>query len=197
MAAPAKTKAIDDVDYSRPQGRSHQDVCTKSGDTGSPEVQVALLSERINNLTDHFKTHVKDNHSRRGLLKIVSLAPPAARLRQAQRRGALQGTDRAAQYPPLNRRTHCAEERDAGKRERFSDTLVLTCRGRVWRPLFGRRRSAGTRAGTIRLARSHPGGMTPWQDRRTLLRLTLAIAPRDAGRCILACDTGSALRGQR
>ena len=44
----------------------------KSGDTGSPEVQVARLSERINNLTEHFKTHVKDNHSRRGLLKLVS-----------------------------------------------------------------------------------------------------------------------------
>lgn len=43
-----------------------------SGDTGSPEVQVALLSERINGLTEHFKTHVKDNHSRRGLLKLVS-----------------------------------------------------------------------------------------------------------------------------
>ena len=45
---------------------------TKSGDTGSPEVQVAVLSERINNLTEHFKTHVKDNHSRRGLIKLVS-----------------------------------------------------------------------------------------------------------------------------
>ena len=45
---------------------------TKTGDTGSPEVQVAVLSERINNLTEHFKTHVKDNHSRRGLLKLVS-----------------------------------------------------------------------------------------------------------------------------
>ena len=44
----------------------------KNGDTGSPEVQVAILSERINNLTGHFKTHVKDNHSRRGLLKLVS-----------------------------------------------------------------------------------------------------------------------------
>ena len=44
----------------------------KAGDTGSPEVQVAILSERINNLTEHFKTHVKDNHSRRGLLKMVS-----------------------------------------------------------------------------------------------------------------------------
>jgi small subunit ribosomal protein S15 len=45
---------------------------TKSGDTGSPEVQIAVLSERINNLTEHFKSHVKDNHSRRGLLKLVS-----------------------------------------------------------------------------------------------------------------------------
>jgi small subunit ribosomal protein S15 len=43
-----------------------------AGDTGSPEVQVAVLSERINGLTDHFKSHVKDNHSRRGLLKMVS-----------------------------------------------------------------------------------------------------------------------------
>ena len=41
-------------------------------DTGSPEVQVALLTERINSLTDHFKAHVKDFHSRRGLLKLVS-----------------------------------------------------------------------------------------------------------------------------
>ena len=46
---------------------------TKAGDTGSPEVQVAILTERISNLTGHFKTHVKDNHSRRGLLKLVSL----------------------------------------------------------------------------------------------------------------------------
>jgi len=43
----------------------------KAGDTGSPEVQVAVLSERITNLTGHFKTHVKDHHSRRGLLKLV------------------------------------------------------------------------------------------------------------------------------
>jgi small subunit ribosomal protein S15 len=45
---------------------------TKKDDTGSPEVQVALLSERINDLTEHFKTHQCDNHSRRGLLKLVS-----------------------------------------------------------------------------------------------------------------------------
>jgi small subunit ribosomal protein S15 len=43
-----------------------------AGDTGSPEVQIALLTARINGLTDHFKTHVKDHHSRRGLLKLVS-----------------------------------------------------------------------------------------------------------------------------
>ena len=42
------------------------------GDTGSPEVQVAILTERINNLTMHFKTHAKDNHSRRGLLMLVN-----------------------------------------------------------------------------------------------------------------------------
>ncbi|HEV8483062.1 MAG TPA: 30S ribosomal protein S15 [Blastocatellia bacterium] len=45
---------------------------THATDTGSPEVQVALLTRRINGLTDHFKAHAKDNHSRRGLLKLVS-----------------------------------------------------------------------------------------------------------------------------
>ena len=49
-----------------------QKFATKSGDTGSPEVQVAILTERITNLTEHFKGHKKDNHSRRGLLKMVS-----------------------------------------------------------------------------------------------------------------------------
>ena len=49
-----------------------KEYATKSDDTGSPEVQVAVLSERIANLTEHFKTHAKDNHSRRGLLKMVS-----------------------------------------------------------------------------------------------------------------------------
>ena len=48
------------------------EYATKQGDTGSPEVQVAILSERISTLTEHFKTHAKDNHSRRGLLKMVS-----------------------------------------------------------------------------------------------------------------------------
>ena len=49
-----------------------QQFAKKSGDTGSPEVQIAILTERITNLTEHFKTHTKDNHSRRGLLKLVS-----------------------------------------------------------------------------------------------------------------------------
>jgi small subunit ribosomal protein S15 len=49
-----------------------KEFATKQDDTGSPEVQVAIMSERIKNLTDHFQTHTKDNHSRRGLLKLVS-----------------------------------------------------------------------------------------------------------------------------
>ena len=48
-----------------------KDYATKQGDTGSPEVQVAILTSRINTLTEHFRTHVKDNHSRRGLLKMI------------------------------------------------------------------------------------------------------------------------------
>ena len=49
-----------------------KDYAHASGDTGSPEVQIAILTERIANLTEHFKVHTKDNHSRRGLLKLVS-----------------------------------------------------------------------------------------------------------------------------
>jgi small subunit ribosomal protein S15 len=49
-----------------------KEYATKAGDTGSAEVQVAILTERIVNLTGHFKDHAKDNHSRRGLLKLVS-----------------------------------------------------------------------------------------------------------------------------
>ena len=48
------------------------EFATKPGDTGSPEVQVAILSSRISTLTEHFKTHKKDNHSRRGLLMLVA-----------------------------------------------------------------------------------------------------------------------------
>jgi small subunit ribosomal protein S15 len=50
-----------------------KDYATKEGDTGSPEVQVAILTSRIKTLTEHFKTNKKDNHSRRGLLKMVAL----------------------------------------------------------------------------------------------------------------------------
>ena len=50
-----------------------KEYATKEGDTGSPEVQVAILTSRIVTLTDHFKDHKKDNHSRRGLIKMVNL----------------------------------------------------------------------------------------------------------------------------
>ena len=79
---------------------------TKSGDTGSPEVQVAVLSERINNLTEHFKSHVKDNHSRRGLLKLVS--------QRSYGRRALQVVDRAAGYSPLTCITRGVAARSPG-----------------------------------------------------------------------------------
>ena len=48
------------------------EFAAKEGDTGSPDVQIAILTERITNLTEHFKSHKKDNHSRRGLLKMVA-----------------------------------------------------------------------------------------------------------------------------
>jgi small subunit ribosomal protein S15 len=54
------------------KGRIVSEYKTHEGDTGSPQVQIALLTERINQLTEHFQTHKKDNHSRRGLLKMVS-----------------------------------------------------------------------------------------------------------------------------
>lgn len=50
-----------------------KEYALKDGDTGSPEVQVAILTERINNLTDHLRSAIKDHHSRRGLLKMVGL----------------------------------------------------------------------------------------------------------------------------
>ena len=54
------------------KARLMKEVAIKEGDTGSPEVQVAILSSRIATLTEHFKTHKKDNHGRRGLLKMVA-----------------------------------------------------------------------------------------------------------------------------
>ena len=54
------------------KARLIKEYATKEGDTGSPEVQVAVLSSRIATLTEHFKTHKKDNHSRRGLLMMVN-----------------------------------------------------------------------------------------------------------------------------
>ena len=54
------------------KARVIKEFATKEGDTGSPEVQVAILTSRINTLTEHFKTHKKDNHSRRGLLMMVA-----------------------------------------------------------------------------------------------------------------------------
>ena len=61
------------------KARVIKEFATKEGDTGSPEVQVAILTERINGLTDHFKNNKKDNHSRRGLLTMVATRRSARR----------------------------------------------------------------------------------------------------------------------
>ena len=66
------------------------------GDTGSPEVQVAILTERINNLTEHFKTHAKDNHSRRGLLMMVNKRRSLLDYLRSEDDAALHRPDRAS-----------------------------------------------------------------------------------------------------
>ncbi len=78
-----------------------KEFAKKPGDTGSPEVQVAILSERINNLTEHFKSHVKDNHSRRGLLKMVSQRRTLLDYLRRTNEGELQDFDREARHPPI------------------------------------------------------------------------------------------------
>jgi small subunit ribosomal protein S15 len=91
-----------------------KEYATKEGDTGSPEVQVAILSERISNLTEHFKSHVKDNHSRRGLLKLVS-----------QRRRLLDylKSRDAQRYSALISRLDCAAEHHPEKRTLSEEVL--------------------------------------------------------------------------
>ena len=80
-----------------------KEYATGANDTGSPEVQVAILSERIANLTEHFKTHGKDNHSRRGLLKMVSTASQPSRLSAEDRRAALSDAHRTPRPEALTR----------------------------------------------------------------------------------------------
>ena len=76
---------------------------THDADTGSPEVQVAILSERINYLTEHFKTHAKDHHSRRGLLMLVGQRRRLLDYLKAQGRAALRGPHQAPEHPQVAR----------------------------------------------------------------------------------------------
>ena len=80
-----------------------KDYATKEGDTGSPEVQVAILSSRIATLTEHFKGHKKDNHSRRGLSDDGCPAPQTAGLPEIQGRGPLHHADHPPEPAPLIR----------------------------------------------------------------------------------------------
>ena len=77
------------------------EFATAKGDTGSPEVQVAILSERIKNLTEHFKDHKKDNHSRRGLLKLVSQRRRLLDYLKGKDEAPLPDADRQARSAPL------------------------------------------------------------------------------------------------
>ena len=101
-----------------------KDYATKKNDTGSPEVQIALLTERINGLTEHFKLHKNDNHSRRGLLKMVSLRRRLLDHVKSQRRRALSEDYRAFGNPPLadqwsgSRAAHVATMADVGRLDR-------------------------------------------------------------------------------
>ena len=125
----------------------------KVGDTGSPEVQVAILTERIANLTGHFKTHVKDNHSRRGLLKMVSQRRTLLDYVKKQDEAALQDAHRAPGHPPLN----------ASPRNGRADRRVSTSRpgGGI-----GRRPQPNARA------------CASWQDRKGLaFAQPLAVLP--------------------
>ena len=77
------------------------EYATKTNDTGSPEVQVAILTERINNLTEHFRSHKKDIHSRQGLLKMVSRRRRLLDYLKRNRSGALRHRDSAVGFAQI------------------------------------------------------------------------------------------------
>jgi len=79
-----------------------KDFATKDGDTGSPEVQVAILTSRITTLTEHFKSHKKDNHSRRGLLKMVALRRKLLDYVKAKDESRYSRPYQTSGYPPLS-----------------------------------------------------------------------------------------------
>ena len=78
------------------------EYATSEGDTGSPEVQVALLTRRINHLTEHLKVHKHDHHSRRGLLLLVGRAPQAAEVPGQEGHQSLSRDPGAPRHPPLS-----------------------------------------------------------------------------------------------
>ena len=92
-----------------------KEYAQKAGDTGSPEVQVAILTERINNLTGHFKTHTKDNHSRRGLLKMVSQRRSLLDYLKKGTRARYRTPDRAASASAAKRRQNFRPEPGSGR----------------------------------------------------------------------------------
>ena len=134
---------------------------TTKGDTGSPEVQVAILSERINTLTEHFKTHVKDNHSRRGLLKMVSQRRQLLDYLKRTNEGRYKTHNRQARHSPLN-----------AFRARFAARVVGGLRPALWAAGLWNGPPPSKPDGNVRPCQP-TGRAKPWQDRRTLLRCAL------------------------
>jgi small subunit ribosomal protein S15 len=102
-----------------------KEYATVEGDTGSPEVQVAILTERINNLTEHFKGHKKDNHSRRGLLTMVSSRRSLLDYLKKKDEGRYSKLIASPGYPPL-RQFHGGRSQETpaacycGRHDRFA-----------------------------------------------------------------------------
>ena len=140
---------------------------TKAGDTGSPEVQVAILSERINTLTEHFKTHVKDNHSRRGLLKMVSQRRQLLDYLKRTDEARYKTHHREARHSPLSIFARGSSARVVG------GLRARCCVG--GRPVGMSRRRVSRTERSVRANRMEE--RKPWQDRRTLLSMR-ARAPR-------------------
>ena len=166
----------------------------KPSDTGSPEVQIAILSERINNLTEHFKSHVKDNHSRRGLLKMVSQRRQLLDYLKRVNEGSYKELDREARHSPLK-----PDLRGENSRACFGG----------WRPgAWSRKADTGFRkrpcSSKGRLRRARPAATCcrhmpdskgarsqkarkPWQDRRMLFGGRTPAASRRLAHGFASC----------
>ena len=107
-----------------------KDNATKANDTGSPEVQIAILTERINHLTEHFKPHKKDNHSRRGLLKMVSQRRQLLDYVKRKDERAIRASSRSSASAADDRRAEGRRSRHPGHPSASFEAIRLAPRSR-------------------------------------------------------------------